>query len=67
MQLDAMGASSHSQSEQETIEKAKILLETNGPMTEEEAHRYLQKRSMTTRKKMADVAAQVIQEQMKGL
>lgn len=67
MQLDAMGASSHSQSEQETIEKAKILLETNGPMTEEEAHRYLQKRSMTTRKKMADVAALVIQEQMKGL
>lgn len=62
-QLEGMSASAHSRPDQEIIQKAKILLETNGSMTEEEAHRYLQKRSMQSRRKMAEVAADVVREQ----
>ena len=62
-QLEGMSASAHSRPDQEIIQKAKILLETNGSMTEEEAHRYLQKRSMQSRRKRAEVAADVVREQ----
>ena len=49
--------------DQELIRQAKIYLQEVRLMTEEEAHRYLQKRSMTTRRKMAEVAAEIIDRQ----
>ena len=49
--------------EQELVDRAKAILMERNQMTEEEAHRYLQKRSMTTRRKMAEVAAEIIDRQ----
>lgn len=48
------------QTEQETIRKAKEFLEAVNAMTEEQAHRYLQRQSMAKRRKMAEVAADVL-------
>ena len=58
-----MARPKQSAADQELIRQAKIYLQEVRLMTEEEAHRYLQKRSMTTRRKMAEVAAEIIDRQ----
>ena len=49
-----------SQQDQEIIRHAKALLQSARGMTEPEAHRYLQRRSMEAHRKMADTARLVI-------
>lgn len=49
-----------SQQDQEIIRHAKALLQAMCGMTEPEAHRYLQRRSMEAHRKMADTARLVI-------
>ena len=51
-----------SQEERELVEQAKQLLMDRGGMTEEQAHRLLQKRSMDRGARMADTARQVLEE-----
>lgn len=51
-----------SSQDKDTIAKAKALLIRQRGMTEEQAHRYLQKRSMETSSKMAVTAKTVIAE-----
>lgn len=65
LQLDRMNVREtlpqRTQEETELIERAKeFLMETRG-MTEEHAHRYLQRRSMETATKMADIARSVLE------
>ena len=48
------------ESEQRTVERAKALLMSINRMTESEAHRFLQKRSMDTGLRMAETAQMVI-------
>lgn len=55
-----------SRKEQELVERAKGLLMERGGMTEEEAHRFLQKRSMDCGARMADTARQVLDEMIPG-
>ena len=54
-------------SEEETalVERAKSVL-MEGGMTEDQAHRFLQKRSMDRRAHMADTARQVLDEMTRG-
>lgn len=47
--------------EQRTIEKAKHYLIDSYSMTEEHAHRYLQKKSMDTGKKVVDIAKIILE------
>ena len=49
-----------SQQDQEIIRHAKALLQSARGMTEPEAHRYLQRRSMEAHRKMADTARLII-------
>ena len=49
-----------SRSDQETIAQAKRLLQATCAISEEEAHRFLQKKSMAAHRKMADVAADIV-------
>jgi response regulator NasT len=46
--------------EEELVKKAKELLINRNCMTEEEAHRFLQKKSMDTGSKMVDTARMII-------
>ncbi len=46
--------------EEQTVKQAKELLMTKNFMTEEEAHRFLQKKSMDTGSKMVDTARMII-------
>lgn len=48
--------------ETEAIERAKLLLETKRGLTENQAHHYLQRLSMSTGRKIADVARSVADE-----
>lgn len=54
------------QVERELVERAKGLLMESGGMTEEQAHRFLQKRSMDRGARMADTARQVLDEMTPG-
>lgn len=47
--------------ERELVEQAKRLLIEHGGMTEEQAHRFLQKRSMDRGARLADTARQVLE------
>lgn len=47
--------------EKATIKKAKEFLMYNNNLTEEEAHRYIQKRSMDTKSKLIDVARLILE------
>lgn len=49
-----------SEEEQRLIDAAKATLMENGRMTEEEAHRYLQKRSMDNGAKLVDTAREIL-------
>ncbi len=65
LQLDEISARSQipqrSQEERHVIQKAKeLLMETRG-LTEDQAHRYLQKRSMETGTKLADTARMILE------
>ena len=69
MLLDADGegdapAPSRKEEDRALIEKAKLLLMTRNHMTEEEAHRFLQKRSMDTGTKIAEMALKVLDGQI---
>ncbi len=46
--------------EEDIVKQAKELLMNRNCMTEEEAHRFLQKKSMDTGSKMADTARMII-------
>ena len=46
--------------DQEAIDQAKKLLQSLCGMTEQEAHRYLQKKSMALHRKMAEVAGEIV-------
>ena len=59
---ETAGAANAPEQTEDTIEKAKALLIRYRYMTEEQAHRYLQKRSMETSSKMAVTAKTVIAE-----
>ena len=48
--------------ERELVERAKQILIQRGGMTEDQAHRFLQKRSMDSGARMADTARQVLEE-----
>ena len=50
-----------SEKEQKTIEKAKILLMDRNNMTEEEAHRYIQKYSMDSGTNMVEMAEMILE------
>ena len=52
--------------EDETIRQAKALLQTTLGMTEGEAHRYLQKRSMDAGVRIAQTAAMILDSHLKG-
>ncbi len=64
IQLDEISARSHipqrTEEEKHVIEKAKELLMESRGFSEEQAHRYLQKRSMETGMKLADTARQIL-------
>lgn len=49
------------QEERELVDRAKELLMESGGMTEDQAHRFLQKRSMDRGARMADTARQVLE------
>lgn len=51
-----------SEAERELVEQAKTALMVQSGMTEEQAHRFLQKRSMDCGFRMADTARQVLDE-----
>ena len=51
-----------SQAERELVERAKTLLMARDGMTEEQAHRFLQKRSMDSGARLADTARLVLEE-----
>jgi len=51
-----------SQPDQEIIRQAKELLMAEWGMTEQQAHRYLQKRSMDAGARMADTARRILEE-----
>ena len=55
-----------SRSDQETIAQAKRLLQATCAISEEEAHRFLQKKSMAAHRKMADVAADIVRGETRG-
>ncbi len=46
----------------EIISNAKLILMNNGDITESQAHKYLQKESMRTGKKLADLAKEIIND-----
>lgn len=50
----------HSQEEKEVIERAKALLMDRNGMTEEQAHRFLQKKSMDSGEKLLQTAQMVL-------
>lgn len=54
------GASRRSSSERRTVERAKALLMERNNMSEEEAHRYLQKNSMQSGNSMTETARMVM-------
>ena len=59
--VPAAGDHDRSQDEQKIIEQAKYLLMNRHEMNEEEAHRFLQKKSMESGLRLADLARKVIQ------
>lgn len=65
-QLGRGRAPGRSQEERELVDRAKqALMEQNG-MTEEQAHRFLQKRSMDGGARLADTARQVLEQEITG-
>lgn len=50
----------HSEAEQKLIDEAKIFLMENYHMTEQQAHRFMQKRSMDSGSKMIDTARLIL-------
>ena len=49
------------QDELETIRRAKLWMMEHEGLSEEEAHRRLQRQSMTARRRMAEVAASILE------
>lgn len=60
--LNEKPASNRSQEEQKLIEQAKYIIMNRKRLTEEQAHRYLQKRSMETGVRLADLARTILQQ-----
>ena len=65
-QLGRDRASVRSQEERELVDRAKRALMEGGGMSEEQAHRLLQKRSMDNGARLADTARQVLEERSPG-
>ncbi len=55
------------QEERALVERAKEVLMAQSGMTEEQAHRFLQKRSMNRGARLADTARRVLEELLQGL
>ena len=65
-EMDHKKKNRRSTQENQMIEQAKALLENAFGMTEAEAHRYLQKRSMDAGIRITDTAAMIIDSYSKG-
>lgn len=59
-------APGRSQEERELVDRAKQVLMDHSGMTEEQAHRFLQKRSMDNGARLADTARQVLEQEITG-